>query len=125
MRIGHAARFRDRRARPSCASHPFPPILLISLVENAIKHGIEPSADGGRVDDRARAATATAVVVTVSDTGRGLGGTSPAQGGGVGLTNVRERLAALYGARGRFTLRADDRRAARAPRSRCPFEPGT
>ena len=65
-----------------------------------------------------------AVVVTVSDTGRGFGGTSPAQGGGVGLTNIRERLAALYGSRGRFTLEPMTPRGARATLA-LPFEPGT
>jgi len=84
------------------ASHPFPPNLLISLVENAIKHGIEPAADGGTVTVRARRDAQT-LVVTVEDTGRGLG-TSNAAGHGVGLANIRERLAALYGTQGRLTL---------------------
>jgi sensor histidine kinase YesM len=84
------------------AEHAFPPNLLISLVENAIKHGIEPAAAGGRVEVRARSEHG-ALVVTVHDTGRGLA--SPAHGGqGVGLSNVRDRLAALYGTQGTFTL---------------------
>ncbi|MEO5764771.1 MAG: histidine kinase [Casimicrobiaceae bacterium] len=98
---------------PDLESHRFPPNLLISLVENAIKHGIEPSADGGRVTVAAHRAD-DAVVVTVADTGRGFAGSSPAQGGGVGLSNIRERLAALYGSRGRFTLEPMDPRGARA-----------
>ena len=102
-------------------SQPFPPNLLISLVENAIKHGIEPAADGGRVDVAARR-DGDAVVVTVSDTGRGLqDAASPASGGGVGLSNVRERLAALYGSRGRFTLEPMAPRGARATLA-VPFE---
>lgn len=80
--------------------HPFPPNLLISLVENAIKHGIEPSAEGGSVRLSA-AHSGDSVLVTVTDTGSGVG----AGGGqGVGLSNIRERLAALYGSRGRFAL---------------------
>jgi LytS/YehU family sensor histidine kinase len=83
--------------------HPFPPNLLISLVENAIKHGIEPSPDGGTVKLSA-AHAGDAIVVAVADTGRGLAPGIRTNGQGVGLTNVRERLAALYGDAGRFTL---------------------
>ena len=89
---------------PALRDHPFPPNLLISLVENAVRHGIEPSRDGGSVQ---LAAThhGDALVVCVSDTGCGLGASSN-PGQGVGLANVRERLAALYGARGRFDIAA-------------------
>jgi sensor histidine kinase YesM len=101
--------------------HPFPPNLLISLVENAIKHGVEPSADGGSVNVAA-AHAGDAVVVTVTDTGRGLTpGERMTNGQGVGLTNIRERLAALYGARGRFTLEPAAPRGMRATLS-LPFE---
>jgi sensor histidine kinase YesM len=101
--------------------HPFPPNLLISLVENAIKHGIEPSADGGSVR-LAAAHSGDAVIVTVSDTGRGLAPPGHiADGQGVGLTNVRERLAALYGTRGRFTLEPQTPRGMVATLS-LPFE---
>jgi Histidine kinase/Histidine kinase-, DNA gyrase B-, and HSP90-like ATPase len=89
---------------------PFPPLMLPSLVENAIKHGLEPVREGGRVDvtveligDRLR--------VSVRDTGRGLNGDADGglaraanKGGGVGLSNIRERMLALYGDAGRFTL---------------------
>jgi signal transduction histidine kinase len=72
-----------------------PPMLLQPLVENAIRHGVEPKMDGGEVNVRARTEDKH-VVVTVSDTGLGWAG--GAQGGsGVGLANVRERLAAIYG----------------------------
>ena len=82
--------------------HPFPPVLLISVVENAVTHGLEPQAAGGTITIAARR-EGDRLVVTVTDTGAGLSGeTRP--GGGVGLTNVRERLAALFGVRGRFTL---------------------
>ena len=87
---------------PGLATHPFPPNLLISLVENAIKHGIEPAANGGTIRVQARR-EASALVVTVHDTGRGLNAAFRS-GQGVGLANVRDRLAALYGAHGRFTL---------------------
>jgi sensor histidine kinase YesM len=87
---------------PGLAAHSFPPNLLISLIENAIKHGIEPAANGGTVCVRARR-EASALVVTVQDTGRGLAAASRS-GQGVGLANVRDRLAALYGMHGQFTL---------------------
>jgi sensor histidine kinase YesM len=83
------------------ALHPFPPNLLISLVENAIKHGIEPTASGGTVAVRARR-EGRMLFITVEDTGRGLGSTS--RQGGVGLANIRERLAALYGTQAQFSL---------------------
>jgi LytS/YehU family sensor histidine kinase len=103
------------------ATHPFPPNLLISLVENAIKHGIEPSAGGGKVTVRARR-DGTSLVVAVEDTGRGLG-SSTRRGQGVGLANVRDRLAALYGTQGGFTLEPGDPAGARATLF-IPFEAG-
>jgi sensor histidine kinase YesM len=100
--------------------HPFPPNLLISLVENAIKHGIEPSADGGSVTLAAKHAD-DSIIVTVTDSGRGLTPGNRTDGQGVGLTNVRERLAALYGSRGRFTLEPAAPRGMRATLA-LPFE---
>jgi Histidine kinase len=87
---------------PSLESHPFPPMLLMSVVENAIKHGIEPHAEGGEVRLEAKQKDGS-LVVSVTDTGHGFAN-HPGQG--VGLTNLRERLKALYGQRSRFTLDA-------------------
>lgn len=81
---------------------PFPPLMLPSLVENAIKHGLEPQREGGTVTIRAEAAGGRLRMI-VEDTGRGF---SETPGTGVGLTNVRERLAALYGETGKLTLEA-------------------
>ncbi len=75
---------------------PVPPAMLISLVENAIKHGLEPSLDGGHMMLSARRDGAT-LTVEVSDTGLGLSATVSDSSGGVGLSNIRERLAAIYG----------------------------
>jgi signal transduction histidine kinase len=71
-----------------------PPMLLQPLVENAVKHGIEPSPAGGEVTVAARRDGAT-LVVEIADTGLGLGAGRP--GTGFGVASVRERLAAAYG----------------------------
>jgi signal transduction histidine kinase len=81
-------------------SQPFPPMMLISLVENAIKHGVDPCCDAGRIVIRAAEAQGR-LRVSVADTGEGV---KPKKGGGVGLTNIRERLKALYGGEARLTL---------------------
>jgi signal transduction histidine kinase len=73
---------------------PMPPMMLQTLVENAIKHGLEPLTGGGTVWIIAREADGK-VSVTVADNGRGFGGDSA--GTGVGLKNVRERLKLQYG----------------------------
>ena len=99
--------------------HAFPPVLLISVVENAITHGLEPQAEGGRITIAARR-DGDRLVVTIADTGAGLNGTSP-PGRGVGLSNVRERLAALFGTRARFSLEEASPRGARAT-IEIPFE---
>ena len=81
--------------------HAFPPMMLISLVENAVKHGVDPCCDSGRIDIRA-GESAGVLRVSVSDTGEGIRPT--AAGGGVGLANIRERLKALYGSTARLVL---------------------
>jgi len=121
MRIGDRLAFR-LDVPPELRGHPFPPNLLISLVENAIKHGIEPSADGGSIVVGARH-EGDSVVVDVCDTGRGMTSNASTAGHGVGLSNVRERLAALYGARGQFRLEPVTPRGVRAV-LQLPFEPG-
>ncbi len=78
----------------------FPPMMLISLVENAIKHGVDPCCECGQIRIRARE-EAGLLRVSVADTGDGI---RPKQGGGVGLANIRERLKALYGASARLVL---------------------
>jgi hypothetical protein len=94
----------------SLRAAPFPPMLLMSVVENAVKHGIEPKADGGTIRIEAQQDDET-VTVSVIDSGQGLTGEI---GRGVGLTNLRERLQALYGRRARFSLQAEPGAGVRA-----------
>ena len=75
-----------------------PPMLLQPLVENAIKHGLEPKIDGGRLLVAARS-DGKHLLLTVEDTGLGLADGAATAGTGVGLAHVRERLAAAYGDR--------------------------
>ena len=83
---------------------PLPPLLLQPLVENSIKHGLEPKLEGGRVEVRARRAGAS-LVLTVRDTGLGLeGATADTVGTRFGLQQVRERLRTLYGAAARLSI---------------------
>jgi sensor histidine kinase YesM len=76
-------------------SAEFPPMMIQGLVENAIKHGLEPKAEGGRLLVKAEIRHGK-LCVTVADTGLGFGKAATA-GTGVGLANIRERLQLLYG----------------------------
>jgi signal transduction histidine kinase len=94
---------------PALATLPVPPLLLQPLVENAIKHGLEPQVQGGRIEVAARAEGAE-LVLTVHDSGAGLGAAPPAQPGSpgsrFGLVQIRERLATLHGNRASLVLAA-------------------
>jgi len=83
-------------------SAEFPPMMIQSLVENAIKHGLEPKPEGGELRIRAEIVHGKLNVV-VADTGLGFGKAATA-GTGVGLANVRERLQLLYGATASVTV---------------------
>jgi sensor histidine kinase YesM len=76
-------------------SAAFPPMMLLTLVENAIKHGLEPKPAGGTLSVSAVVADGN-LRVSVADSGMGFGNAQRG-GTGVGLANVRERLQALYG----------------------------
>lgn len=81
---------------PELSAHPFPPMLLQPLVENAIKHGLEPKIEGGFVSIRVWR-EGDRMKVDVHDDGLGFAAkTSMQDGSGVGLSNLRERLAVLY-----------------------------
>jgi hypothetical protein len=77
------------------AKAKLPPMLLQPLVENAIKHGLEPKVEGGTL--RVAASTEGGqIILLVEDSGLGFGAASTS-GTGVGLLHVKERLAAIYG----------------------------
>ena len=85
-------------------SLPMPPMMLQTLVENAIKHGLEPIPGGGTIWVIARE-TSGKVTITVADDGRGF--SDEGGGTGIGLKNVRERLKLAYGDAASFSIVAN------------------
>jgi signal transduction histidine kinase len=83
-------------------SAEFPPMMIQGLVENAIKHGLEPKAEGGNLKVKAEILHGK-LAVSVADTGLGFGKAATA-GTGVGLANIRERLQLLYGAKAQVSV---------------------
>jgi signal transduction histidine kinase len=83
-----------------------PPMLLLTLVENALKHGLQPLVEGGQVRVAA-SAHGGQLTLTVADNGKGMGSGS---GGGTGLANVRARLKAMYGAGASLALAVNEPR---------------
>ncbi|AHG93643.1 histidine kinase internal region (plasmid) [Gemmatirosa kalamazoonensis] len=105
------ARFRDRlttevRAEPGTERALVPHFVLQPLVENALEHGIARRAGAGRVEVCAARLDGDRLRLTVADdgAGRAVDGADGAEGNGIGLTNTRRRLAALYGDAQRLTL---------------------
>jgi sensor histidine kinase YesM len=80
------------------------PMLLQPVVENAIAHGLEPKVEGGEILVSARL-EGEHVAIRISDTGVGLNEAAPRKpGGGVGMSNLRERLRSLYGSGAKVEL---------------------
>jgi sensor histidine kinase YesM len=101
MAVRMEERLRTRIEVPSgLRSAVFPPMMLQTLVENAIKHGLEPKAEGGTLTVSAEVADGQLAAHVVDD---GVG-FAPAGEGGVGLANIRERLQALYGTRAELII---------------------
>lgn len=98
MKLRMGERLRYRIALADAAAHlPLPPMLLQPVVENAISHGLEPNIAGGEIVLSADVEQRHLRIV-ISDTGVGLCANAAGKvGGGVGLSNLRERIAALYG----------------------------
>jgi len=104
-RLSFAIDFPD-----ALSEEPLPPMLLQPLVENAIKHGLEPSVEGGEVFVEASEKDGM-VRITVADTGAGL---SAYEQAGIGLANVRERIRLIYGDKGRLLLEENTPHGVRA-----------
>ena len=77
-----------------------PPLMLLTLVENSVKHGLTPRLDGGRIDVQARVVDGQ-LRIDVADTGQGF---TKSGGGGTGLANTRARLASYFGDRANLSL---------------------
>ena len=99
IRMGERLRFTIE-VPDAALLHPFPPMLLQPLVENAIKHGLEPQMEGGEIIIKAMEQD-DVLRIEVMDTGPGF---SSFQKTGVGISNVRERIQLLYGEKGRLIL---------------------
>ena len=101
-------RFGDRlaveyRVEPEALDALVPSMLLQPLAENAIQHGIGDHAGGGRVEIAARR-DGDSLKLVVRDDGPGFTRRPGSRGNGIGLSNLRSRLDALYGARQRVEL---------------------
>jgi sensor histidine kinase YesM len=106
MQVRMGERLQTRFELPAAlADTPVPPLLLQPLVENGIKHGLEPAVAGGRIDVSAVRDGAD-LLLRVRDTGAGLSEHSDGDATTFGLTQVRERLSTLYGTRASLTLSA-------------------
>jgi len=92
LRMGERMRWRID-VPPALYDLDVPPMILQPLVENAVRHGLEPSMAGGELTIAARRNDAT-LDLTVTDTGVGFSEMSMRSGAGIGLANLRARLAA-------------------------------
>lgn len=102
VRLGPRLRYRIE-ADDATRALPVAPMLVQPLVENAIMHGIEPKIEGGTIVIRATHDKGM-LSIEVSDDGAGLMQAAPRPGGGVGLSNLRERLQGAHGASAQVQL---------------------
>ena len=111
MRMGERLR-AEINVPEGLYSADFPPMMLQSLVENAIKHGLEPKAEGGALSVGAEVVHGK-LAVTVADTGVGFA-RAPTAGTRTGLDNIRERLKLLYGDAAELRITDNGRTGTRA-----------
>jgi sensor histidine kinase YesM len=93
----------DLQIDPALEKIALAPMLLQPIVENAIKHGLEPKVEGGRVSVTASREN-DRMILCVDDNGLGFSSHADSKGTGVGLANLRERLAAIYDNRATITI---------------------
>jgi len=106
MQIRMGSRLQMRLTLPDeLAALQVPTLLLQPLVENAIKHGLEPHVRGGRIDVSATN-EGTQLVLRVRDTGAGLAPDASGRSAGFGIEQVRERLSTLYSSAASLELAA-------------------
>ncbi len=105
LRMGPRLRF-SIEVPTALMSLAFPRMAMVTLAENAIKHGLMPSADGGSIAVTARV-DGDAAVVAVTDDGVGFGAADTG-GTGIGLVNIRARLLAQYGRSARLEIGAGE-----------------
>ena len=106
MRLGERLRFEMPAVDPALATQALAPLMLGTLVENALQHGIEPSAKGGTIRVLVQREDETSSwQLLVEDDGVGLSpGPAATAGTGLGLHNLRERLSLLHGPRARLSV---------------------
>lgn len=83
---------------------PVPPLSVLTLVENAIKHGVAPRVEGGAIVVEGRELPQGLLQLEVIDDGGGVSATAAADSGGTGLANLRERIKLAYGERASVVL---------------------
>ncbi len=117
IRMGDRLQYRINIAE-SLRQHPLPPLLIQPLVENALKHAIEPEIDGGKIQITAFQHE-DYLMIEVSDTGRGFNSHANS---GIGLENIRLRLRDLYNNEGKLRLTQNQPKGVIA-RIAIPFSP--
>ena len=108
VRFGADKLHVEKEIDPQTLDILVPSILLQPLIENSIKHGLEPRIHGGTVTLRSKL-TGDRVLIEVADDGVGMGdrprtGVGSSNGAGIGMKNVQERLEVLYGAHASFKI---------------------
>ena len=101
-----------KEIEPSVLEMRVPSILLQPLVENSIKHGLEPRIAGGTITLRSRS-TAEGLMIEVEDDGVGISEQTLSSGTGIGMKLVRDRLQMLYGRRACFEVQTRPGRGTR------------
>jgi LytS/YehU family sensor histidine kinase len=105
IRMGRRLRF-EMEIPDELQAAALPPMILLPLVENAVKHGLTPLRGGGTIVISA-ASDGDILRITVADTGVGFSTVELGSGSGIGLSNIRSRLSALYGPNARLALRGN------------------